>query len=82
MNDLTLLAMSLGVKLLAVALALLIVVPAAIWFSAYLDRRAGVNFRDAIKIMYEDPLAAAEYHGRRIGYLFLAVAIAVGLALQ
>jgi soluble lytic murein transglycosylase-like protein len=48
---------------------------AALYFTAWLDRRAGVRFREMIQGLAKEPFAAGVYYGLR----FLGVCILIGL---
>ncbi len=65
--------LTLAVALKAVYTAVAIVV--ALYFSAWLDRRARVNFRDMIARLVAEPHAAAIYYGLR----FLAICLLIGM---
>ncbi|MDY0882323.1 hypothetical protein ACFPL7_22300 [Dongia soli] len=62
-----------GIKLMLLLIGLLLVVGKTRW----LDRRAGLPFKDALNEMRKDPRALADYYGRR----FLGICLLVSVAL-
>ena len=65
--------LTLAVVLKAIYTAAAILI--ALYFTAWLDRRSRVNFRDMIGRVAEDPIASALYYGMR----FLAVCLLIGM---